>query len=61
MIISEKQIMALIGHAYDYRQMLIDIKNSEMITETGKSNLSNVCALLTSIFNQQSDKLKEIE
>jgi len=63
MIISEKQIIELIGLADGYRQVLLYLKN----LHSGKSDFEidimtkDIKTLLEDIKNQQSEELKVIE
>jgi hypothetical protein len=63
MIISEKQIHSLIVHVHNYIDNLKTLKetNGLSISEHGKENLNNAIDLLNSIYNQQSEELKEIK
>ena len=60
MIISEKQVMNLISIVNMYRSYLIEMKNSNMITDEGKNALAQTANFLSDIYNQQSDELKDI-
>lgn len=56
MIISEKQIHALMKFTRDHIE---DLK-SNRLTEAGKLNLKVACNLLTEVMAQQPEELKEI-
>ena len=62
MIISEKQIMKLMLHIHDYIKTLGMLKetNGLGLSESGNINLNASVHLLNTIYDQQSDELKEI-
>jgi flagellar biosynthesis chaperone FliJ len=61
MIISEKQIQYLIHYANEFRCELLCFQEKGLLSEEGNANLEQVCSLLESICNQQSDELKVVE
>jgi hypothetical protein len=62
MIISEKQIHALMKFVRDYIEELKSIIDSPVVSlsQSGHENLDSACKLLNVIFNQQSEDLKEV-
>ena len=62
MIISERQIHALLKFVRDYIEELKSIKESPVahLSSAGQENLEAACKLLNMIFNQQSNELKDI-
>ena len=63
MIISEKQIHALLKFLRDFIKEMKKMKlcNGIGLTEAGDANLDDACKLLMIILNQQCKELKEIE
>ena len=60
MIISEKQVSNLIMCAYQSISSLSTLESMNQLSDQGKKHLNDVCTLLNTINNQQSDELKDI-
>ena len=61
MIISNKQIMLLITKVHQLRTILVSASNDKALTKNGDDTLKECNVLLSTIANQQSTELKEIE
>lgn len=61
MIISEKQIMQLIALCHAYIDTLKTLSDINKISEASQVNLNVALNVLNTIYNQQSEELKEIK
>ena len=61
MIISERQIMHLIQLVNSYREVLLNLKSSEMLPSDYEQHWEASGSILNEISNQQSKELKDIQ